>query len=404
MRSSLLALFGAIALLPSAAVGEQALGSTDLIRDVAAGGGVLVVKADGSVVTWGRSPSGAIATPVVIELPDKVLKVAVGGANLGGFTGYALLEDGTVVAWGDNDEAQLGNGVVGADLPLGKYPKPSLTPVRVTGLADIIDIAAGNKNAVALRKDGTVWAWGSRAEGALGGGDAKPAGNLRVVSAMAPVRVPGLDGITQIAVSGNHSLALTRDGHVMSWGTNHSGELGLGTRFTGWTPARVVGLDSVVAIAAGNSAGNGVSGALRQDGTVWMWGVNSSGMMGNGERPAAPDAPGGRILVPLQVKGIADAKQIAIGGGNVAAVMADGTLRTWGHNGYGESGTDSANSYELRPVKVTALTNVASVYLGNMRAYAVRADGSFWIWGFPYTPGAGILAKTWKLPTRLDLP
>ena len=402
MKSSL-AVVG-VALLATTVLGAQAPPAPDLIRDVASGGGILVVKADGSVVTWGRSPGGAVPAPVVLDLPGKVLKVAVGGGNLGGFTGYALLEDGTVVAWGDNDAGQLGNGASGADGVLGKYPRPSVAPVRVTDLANIIDIAAGNKHAVALRKDGTVWAWGTRDAGALGGGDAMPAGNLRVVSALAPVPVPGLEGISQIAVGGTHSLALTRDGHIMSWGTGHSGELGVGTRAVGWKPATVAGLDSVVAIAAGNSAGHGVSGAVRQDGTVWMWGAGDSAMMGHGgERPGAPDDPGGRNLLPLQVKGIVGAQHLAIGGGNVAALLGDGTLRMWGHNGYGESGTGSANPYELRPVK-TALTNVAAVYLGNMRSYAVRTDGTFWIWGFPYTPASGILAKTWKVPTRLDLP
>jgi alpha-tubulin suppressor-like RCC1 family protein len=327
------------------------------------------------------------------------VKVAVGGSDLGGFTGYAVLEDGSVVAWGGNDEGQLGSGASGADVALGKYPKPALTPVKVTGLTNVIGIAAGEKHAVALRRDGTVWAWGRRDDGALGGGEVKPAGSLRVLSAMAPVRVPGLEGITQIAAGGSHGLALTRDGRVMSWGRNHSGELGLGTRATGWTPAVIPGLDHVVTIAAGS----GVSGAVREDGTVWMWGSNASAMIGNGERPEAPDAPGGRILVPLQVTGITTAKQLAIGGGNVAALLADGTLRMWGHNGYGESGTGSPDAYSLRPVK-TALTNVVAVYLGNMRSNAVRADGTFWFWGFPYTPGAGALGKTWKVPTRLDLP
>lgn len=403
MKSSL-AIVGSAALLSTIFLGAQAPPSSHLIRDVAAGGGILVVKADGSVVTWGRSPGRAIPAPEVLDLPGKALKVAVGGANLGGFTGYALLEDGTVVAWGDNDVGQLGNGASGADLSLGKYPKPSVAPVKVTGLANIIDIAAGNKHAVALRKDGTVWAWGTRDDGALGGGDAKSAGGLRVLSAMAPVPVPGLEGITQIAVDGTHSLALARDGHVMSWGTNNYGELGIGTRSTGWTPAAVTGLDSVVKIAAGNAAGRGVSGAVRQDGSVWMWGSGSSAMMGNGgQGTTSPDDPGGRNVLPLQVQGIDGVKHLAIGGGNVAALLGDGTLRMWGHNGYGESGTGSANAYEPRPVK-TALTNVAAMYLGNMRSYAVRADGTFWIWGFPYSPGSAILAKNWKVPTRLDLP
>ena len=403
MRLGALAAIGGFVCLSATFSGAQAPASSALIRDVAVGGGTLLVKADGSVLAWGSSPGGVIPAPKVLDLPGKVLKVAVGGANTGGFTGYALLEDGTVVSWGDNDEGQLGNGPRGADVPLGTYPKRSATPVKVTGLADIVDLGAGDKHAVALRKDGTVWAWGRREDGALGSGDAKPAGSLRVLSAMAPVRVTGLEGITQIAVGGNHSLALTGDGHVMAWGSNRSGELGVGTRVIGWTPVTVTGLDGVVGIAAGTAASHGVSGAVRRDGTVWMWGSGASAGMAVGQGALSPDDAGGRNLLPLQVKGIADAQQLAIGGGNVAALLADGSLRMWGHNGYGEMGTATPGSYATRPVK-PAIANVVAVYLGPLRSRAVLKDGTFWIWGFGQGSTQGILAKHLKVPTRLDLP
>src|SRR4029079_5314163 len=179
----------------------------------------LAARGDGSVVAWGRSaPGGALAVPTPVALPGPAQRVAVCES-----TAYALLEDGSVVAWGENDEGQLGNGPSGSNRPLRTYPKPSVTPVRVTDLADIIAIEAGRKHAIALRKDGTVWAWGIRDDGAVGDGDAKPAGSLGVGSADAPVTVRALEGITQIAAGPTHNLALTGDGKVMSWGSNSTG-------------------------------------------------------------------------------------------------------------------------------------------------------------------------------------
>lgn len=399
MTSSRLALVTGVALLSSHLLGAQAPPAAGLIRDVAGSQLVLVARADGSVVGWGHDPNGpgSRPAPVVIDLPGKALRVAVGDSSA-----YALLEDGTVVAWGANDEGQLGNAARGANRVVGTYPKPSVTPVRVTDLADIIAIEAGGKHVVALRKDGTVWAWGRRDDGALGGGDIKPAGSLRGLSALAPVAVPGLEGITQIAAGRTHNLALTRDGHVMSWGSNSGGELGVGTFVTGWTPAQVVGLDRVVEIAAGYES-NGISGALRDDGTVWMWGSSGTAAMGNGQKSGSSDEPGARNPLPIQVKGIVGAKHLSIGSGHVAALLGDGSLRMWGKNCCGEIPKGTAGPYEPRPVKVPGITNVAAVYLGNMRSYVVRADGTFWISGYFHYPAQGILAKNLHVPTRLDL-
>ena len=395
-----------LAMLAPTVLGAQAAPPVPGIRYVATRTFTLVVKADGSVVGWGRDPDGqaarppsasrVITAPVAIELPGKALQVAVGESSQ-----YALLEDGTVVAWGTNDEGQLGNGPLGASGELGRYPKPSVTPVRVTGLSRIVQIAAGPKHAVALDRDGTVWAWGRRDNGEIGDGEPKG----RVLRAIGPIRVPGLEGITQIAADSSHNLALRSDGHVMAWGSNNHGELGLGTRVTGWRPAEVPGLDHVVAIAAGigSVAGGGTSGAVRDDGTVWMWGSNASAMMGNGLGPLSPDDEGGRVLAPVPVKGIKGARHLSIGAGHVAALLADGTLRMWGHGGFGQTGVGTAAEYQRTPV-VVKLANVAAVYLGAFQSMAVRTDGTLWIWGHNSTSsGPGLLGKNLKVPTRFDL-
>lgn len=398
----------AITLLSSPIVAGQSASKAALIRDVASSAGfILVVKADGTVVGWGRDSDGqaarpvsanrVIPAPVTIDLPGKVLKVATGDT-----TQYALLEDGTVVSWGTNDEGQLGNGPMGATGEPGRYPKPSITPVRVTGLTDVIEIEAGAKHAVALRKDGTVWAWGTRDEGAIGDGQPK---TLRPVMAIGATQVSGLQGITQIAATRQHNLALRSDGKVMAWGLNRDGQLGNGTRDNGWIPTEVTGLDRVVAIAAGvaSFAGNCFSAAVRDDGTVWTWGSGVAGVMGNAPANPSPDDPGGRNLLPRQVPGVANAKTISLGYGHAAALLGDGTLRMWGFNGFGQIGLGPGGAHYTKPVTVKGITNVASVYLGANRSFAVRTDGSLWIWGFG-SGGQGILGRNLHVPTLLELP
>lgn len=396
----------AMALLSPAVAAAQA---APLIRDIASGSHfTLVVKADGTVVGWGRDPDGQAARPVsanriipapiTIDLPGKVLQVAMGDT-----TQYALLEDGTLVAWGTNDEGQLGNGPMGATGELGRYPKPTITPVRVTGLTNIIQIEAGAKHAVALRMDGTVWAWGTRDDGAIGDGQPK---TLRPVMAIGPTQVPGLQGITQIAATRHHNLALRADGKVMAWGLNRDGQLGNGTRDNGWTPAEVTGLDHIVAIAAGvaSFAGNCFSGAVRDDGTVWTWGSGVAAVMGNGTGNPSPDDPGGRNLLPLKVPGLTNAKTLSLGMGHAAALLGDGTLRMWGFDGFGQIGVGTAGGYYPKPVITRGITNVALVYLASSRSFAVRKDGSLWIWGYGSSGGQGVVGKNLHVPTLLELP
>jgi alpha-tubulin suppressor-like RCC1 family protein len=289
---------------------------------------------------------------------------------------------------------------------LGTYPKPSITPVLVTGLTGVIQIAAGMKHAVALRKDGTVWAWGTRSNGEIG--DGEPKGRPR--TAIGPTRVPGLEGITQIAADGSHTLALRSDGRVMAWGLNRSGELGTGTRDTAWTPAEVKGLDRVVAIAAGTGGGGaGSSGAVRDDGSVWMWGTGTSAMTGN-DPGLSPDDEGGRLLVPAPRKGVTGARRLSIGGGHVAALLSDGTVRLWGFDGYGQTGvgtsgtsSETTGAYKVTPV-TPKIANVVAVYLGGYHSIAVRVDGTLWIWGMGFTVnGPGLLGRNLRVPTVLDL-
>jgi alpha-tubulin suppressor-like RCC1 family protein len=110
------------------------------------------------------------------------------------------------------------------------------------------------------------------------------------------------------------------------------------------------------------------------------------------------------------MKGVSGTRRLSIGSGHVAALLADGTLRLWGFDGYGQtgvgtSGTSSETYGAYKPTPVTPkIANVAAIYLGGYRSIAVRADGTLWIWGMGSTVnGPGLLGRNLKVPTLLDL-
>jgi alpha-tubulin suppressor-like RCC1 family protein len=146
------------------------------------------------------------------------------------------------------------------------------TPVQVSGLSDVTAIAGPGQSSLALKKDGTVWAWGDNEYGQLGNGT--------YTDSDTPVQVSGLSGMTAIGPpDARYSLALKSDGTVWAWGDNTYGDLGNGTYTTSNMPVQVSDLSGVT-----SSFGGGVyhSVALKGDGTVWTWGDNSFGQLGNG--------------------------------------------------------------------------------------------------------------------------
>ena len=235
----------------------------------------------------------------------------------------------TLVGWGSNGFGQLGNGI---PLP---YGNASTTPVEVVNLngVDLKAIAAGSNHSLALKDDGTAWAWGDNFFGQLG--DGTNTDSSTPVQVKDPTDPTGyLTGLQEMAAGGSwFSLALKNDGTVWSWGSNGSGQLGSGSTADGteniceWigqgsrgsssctdssTPVQVKDptdptgyLTGVKAIAADIH-----SLALKEDGTVWAWGSNQSGQLGNGTRDFSP------ILgynAPVQVSELRGVKAIAVG-------------------------------------------------------------------------------------------
>jgi len=248
-------------------------------------------------------------------------------------------------------------------------------------------IGGGNGHMLALRSDGAVWAWGSNFFGQAGTGTIL-SGDASNITSPSEVVAPGggfLGGIVAVAGGQDHSLALTSAGTVWAWGDNYYGQLGNGTTsdqaFGGTTslsgvpiPVQVLGsggtglFTNVAQVAAGNIH----SLALRADGTVWSWGYNGFGQLGNGTTSNS--------LLPVEVQGLSGAMAVAAGLNNSYALGTDGTVWAWGDNTYGQLGT-GAMTRSLVPVKVTGLSGMVAISGQFWHVLALKADGTVWAWG-----------------------
>jgi len=231
-----------------------------------AGGGnhSLALATDGTVWAWGGNYYGQLGTGTLVNssIPVRVSGLTHTTAVAAGFYhSLAVKSDGMVWAWGDGGYGQLGTGT----------NTSSATPVAVVGLTSVTAVSAGIYHSLALKADGTVWAWGAM----FPIWDGQAWGFL--FSSSIPVQVAGLADIRAIAAGGDHSLALKIDGTAWAWGGNYAGQLGNGTTSNSAIPVQVVGVTGIRAIAAG--AGHTL--AVKSDGSVWGWGDNFYGQLGN---------------------------------------------------------------------------------------------------------------------------
>src|SRR3990167_8786103 len=249
-------------------------------------------------------------------------------------------------------------------------------------------IAAGGLHSLALKSDGTVWAWGYNVFGELGDGTLTSQ-NMAIIPVKEGGGVTFLHGITAVAVAGDHSLALRSDGRVFGWGRNNFGQLGNGTTATYSAPVRVSSLERVTAISAGQFH----SLALRDDGTVWGWGHNNHWQLGNGNSIDQ--------TTPTQVKEssgvgfLTGVVATSAGEGFSFALKSDGTVWGWGRNSFGELGIESGSSSIIyAPVQAINLTGIRTISAGNNTSIALKSDGTVWTWGLDVigsvngTPGA----------------
>ena len=348
------------------------------------------------VFDWGYNFHGELGnnsttnSPVPVAMyTDDVLSgktvIAVAGGH---YHSLALYSDGSVAAWGDNNFGQLGNN----SATDSSVPVAVITTGVLAGKT-VIAVAAGERHSLALCSDGSVAAWGGNNEGQLGDGTTNPS---PVPVAVNTEPGSALHGRTVIALAAGeeYSLALCSDGSVAAWGGNVDSQLGDGTTNPSLIPVAVntepgsaLHGKTVIALAAGDSH----SMALCSDGSVATWGYNGNGQLGSNSMDSS------NVPVAVTTAGVLSGKTViavAAGGAHSLALCSDGRVAAWGYNGRGQLGNNSTTDSRV-PVLVTISEGdlwgktVIAVAAGRVHSLALCSDGSVAAWGYNSTGQLG---------------
>ena len=287
----------------------------------------LAVKNDGTLWAWGANYWGELGDGTIDDRidPEQVGQdndwkaVAAGGAHT-----VAIKTNGSLWAWGWNDYGQVGNGMVFTE---------QMVPVQIGTATNWDQVAAGYVNSLAIKTDGTLWAWGANNYGQLGIGT-----NTYYYSV--PVQVGTATDWQQVTAGSEYTLAIKSDGTLWTWGQNHNGQLGIGSYEEPNAPQQIgtdhdwqqVGAKYYHTIA------------VKSNGTLWAWGRNTDGQLGDGTNI--------KHNAPVQVGLLTNWQQVIAGFAYTVAITNDGSLWSWGNNEHGQLG-DGTDSTKITPVEVS---------------------------------------------------
>ena len=327
--------------------------------NVVTGGGshVVAIKTDSTLWAWGLSTNGQLGQAAKISRSSPV--------QIGTLTEWALVSgglshthgvktDGTLWAWGLATAGQLGNLEDGT----------RFSPIQIGAATDWSVVDTNNSHSAAIKTDGTLWAWGLGTAGQLGQVTA-------IVNLSSPTQIGTLTNWSTVSVSSTHSLALKTDGTLWAWGTGTSGQLGQVTVIVNRSsPAQVGTLTGWSTVCAGQSH----SVATRTDGTLWAWGLGTSGELGQVTAAVSRSSP--TQIGTLTAWSVVD-------GGNfyTLALRTNGTMWSWGVGGSGQLGEVTGIASRSSPIQIGTLTSWSSIVLNFNHAMARKTDNTLWVWG-----------------------
>jgi len=327
--------------------------TTDLIERYATGG----------LWGWGYNGWGQLGDSTLVEKVSPVQTIAGGNnwkqVSCGENHTVAIKTDGTLWNWGINNNGALGNSTT----------SHKSSPIQtITGGNNWKQVACGYNFTAAIKTDGTLWTWGYNADGQLG--------DSTIVNKSSPVQtIAGGANWKQVACGNYHTAAIKTDGTLWLWGYNFSGALGDSTHIIKSSPIQT--------IAGGNNwkqvaCGFVHTAAIKTDGTLWTWGNGGAGQIGDSTIGVPRSSPVQTIV------GGNNWKQVACGSECTAAIKTDGTLWNWGGNAYGQLG-DSTLIKKSNPVQTIAGgTNWKQVACSIYNTAAIKTDGTLWNWGYNF--------------------
>jgi alpha-tubulin suppressor-like RCC1 family protein len=412
------------------------IGTDNTWSKIAAGGThSLGIKSDGTLWAWGRNGTGQLGDgTITAKLAPVQIGVATDWSQISGGQSHSLgiKDDGTLWAWGRNNIGQLGDGTTtqrttprqigtatnwsqvdaGNDFSMGLKSDGtrwgwgtnngafgdcgithSTTPRQTDALTNWIKIAAGYSYGLGLKSDGTLWGWGTNSSGQLGDGT--------IIDKSCPTQVGTETNWSNISAGYAHSLGVKSDGTLWAWGRNLEGQLGDGTTTERRLPVFIWWTDNFHAKTWSRiDAGGYHSMGIRGDGTLWVWGLNTDGQLGDGSviqrnRPVKTHQPvinsTKTVLIfgtAADFIGITDGQEVCSGSGTIT-LTAD-NITTGVFSGVGV--TDNANgTATFNPAtagvgdhSISYQVNVGFVQVaaGQNHSLGIRSDGSLWAWGF----------------------
>ena len=307
-----------------------ATANTNWIQISSYGGGSSGLTSDGNWYVWG-SLGGAVAlipTQMYTGTSDRFIQVLGGGSDF-----LAIKTDNTLWGFGTNTLGQLGDNSTSS--------RPRETPVQVAGGGQWKQISGGIYNFIGLRTNATAWCWGTNAYGQLG--------NNTTTDRSSPVSVVGGLNFAQVSAGTYFAGGITTTGRIYMWGANYYGQLGDGTTIDRGSPVQIAGGGSNWKYL---SAGDESAAAVKEDGTLWTWGGNSYGQLGDGTLTNKSS--------PVTVAGGGTTwKNVSVKSYSTMAFKSDGSLWAWGYNNFGQLG-DGTTSTRSSPISILGGSNSVS--------------------------------------------